>query len=82
MRFNPLRYVEKNLMSYCKEISALLAGGLLAFAFAPMAIYPLAIFSPALLLLLWLNSSASVFMALGCHGCLSASMNLLTPHYF
>ena len=56
MRFNPLRYVEKNLMSYCKEISALLAGGLLAFAFAPMAIYPLAIFSPALLLLLWLNS--------------------------
>ncbi|MEN9470694.1 MAG: apolipoprotein N-acyltransferase [Pseudomonadota bacterium] len=65
MRFNPLRYVEKNLMSYCKEISALLAGGLLAFAFAPMAIYPLAIFSPALLLLLWLNSSAERAFVLG-----------------
>ena len=52
-------------MTYFKEISALIAGGLLAFAFAPMGIYPLAIFSPALLLLLWLNSSAQRAFILG-----------------
>jgi len=54
-----------NFMTYYKEISALIAGSLLAFAFAPMNIYPLAIFSPALLLLLWLNSSAKRAFILG-----------------
>lgn len=54
-----------NFMIYYKEISALIAGGLLAFAFAPMGIYPLAIFSPALLLLLWINSSAQRAFILG-----------------
>ncbi len=52
-------------MAYYKEISALIAGSLLAFAFAPMGIYPLAIFSPALLLLLWINSSAKRAFVLG-----------------
>jgi apolipoprotein N-acyltransferase len=52
-------------MTYYKEISALTAGGLLSFAFAPMCIYPLAIFSPAVLLLLWLNSSAKRAFILG-----------------
>ena len=65
MKLNPLRYLKKNQISYVKEITALLAGGLLAFAFAPMGIYPLAIFSPALLLLLWLNSSAKRAFVLG-----------------
>lgn len=53
------------LRRYYKEISALIAGSLLAFAFAPMDIYPLAIFSPALLLLLWINSSAKRVFILG-----------------
>lgn len=52
-------------MNYYKEISALIAGGLLAFAFAPMGIYPLAIVSPTILLLLWLNSSAKRTFILG-----------------
>lgn len=52
-------------MTYYKEITALLAGSLLAFAFAPASIYPLAIFSPAVLLLLWLNSSAKRVFILG-----------------
>ncbi|MDQ5899492.1 MAG: apolipoprotein N-acyltransferase [Pseudomonadota bacterium] len=52
-------------MTYYKEISALIVGGLLAFAFAPLGIYPLAIFSPALLFLLWLNSSAQRAFILG-----------------
>lgn len=52
-------------MHYYKAISALIAGGLLAFAFAPMEIYPLAIVSPALLLLLWLTSSAKRAFILG-----------------
>ncbi|MEN9916190.1 MAG: apolipoprotein N-acyltransferase [Pseudomonadota bacterium] len=52
-------------MTYYKEITALIAGSLLAFAFAPMGIYPLAIFSPAILLLLWLNSSAKRAFILG-----------------
>src|SRR5436190_1939948 len=52
-------------MTYYKEITALIAGSLLAFAFAPMDIYPLAIFSPAILLLLWLNSSAKRAFILG-----------------
>ena len=51
--------------SLCKEITALIAGSLLAFAFAPMAIYPLAILSPAVLLLLWLNCSAKRGFILG-----------------
>lgn len=45
-------------MTHYKEITALIAGGLLAFAFAPMSIFPLAFLSPAILLLLWLKSSA------------------------
>ncbi|WP_218813658.1 apolipoprotein N-acyltransferase [Rickettsiella endosymbiont of Dermanyssus gallinae] len=40
---------------YFKEGLALIIGGLLALAFAPLALYPLAIICPALLLLLWLN---------------------------
>ena len=52
-------------MTYYKEISALIAGGLLAFAFAPMGIYPLSVFSPALLLLLWLNSTDKRAFILG-----------------
>lgn len=52
-------------MTYYKEISALIAGSLLAFAFAPIGIYPLAIFSPAVLLLLWLNSSIKRTFILG-----------------
>lgn len=52
-------------MTYYKEITALIAGSLLAFAFAPMAIYPLAVLCPAILLLLWLNSSAKHAFILG-----------------
>lgn len=43
------------LKPYLKEGFALILGGLLALAFAPVAFYPLAILCPALLLLLWLN---------------------------
>lgn len=52
-------------MTYYKEITALIAGSLLAFAFAPMSIYPLAVLSPAILLLLWLNSSAKRAFIIG-----------------
>lgn len=45
-------------LSYLKEGFALILGGLLALAFAPVALYPLAIICPALLLLLWLNATA------------------------
>lgn len=38
-----------------RNLLALLAGGLLAFAFAPFHIYPLAILCPAILLMLWRN---------------------------
>jgi apolipoprotein N-acyltransferase len=46
------------IKSYAKEGFAFIIGGLLALAFAPLALYPLAILCPALLLLLWLNCSA------------------------
>lgn len=62
---NALRRFIRCLTSCYKEISALIAGSLLAFAFAPMDIYPLAIFSPAILLLLWINSSAKQAFILG-----------------
>ncbi|WP_244887591.1 apolipoprotein N-acyltransferase [Rickettsiella grylli] len=50
---------------FYKEMSALIAGGLLAFAFAPVGIYPFAILSPAVLFLLWLKSSAGQAFILG-----------------
>lgn len=37
------------------DLLALLAGGLLPLAFAPFALYPLAVLAPALLFLLWLD---------------------------
>lgn len=40
-----------------KNILALLAGGLLAFAFAPFGFYLLAMFAPALLLATWLHAT-------------------------
>jgi len=40
------------------DLVALIAGCLLPFAFAPFGFYPLAIISPALLLLTWLHSTA------------------------
>lgn len=40
---------------YLKKGLALLSGGLLALAFAPLSLYPLAIICPAILLLLWLS---------------------------
>ncbi len=52
-------------MAFFKEISALIAGSFLAFAFAPIGIYPLAVLSPAVLFLLWLNSSAQRAFSLG-----------------
>ena len=44
-----------SIKPYLREGLALIIGGLLALAFAPLALYPLAIICPALLLLLWLN---------------------------
>lgn len=57
--------IPNDIKRYYKEISAVIAGSLLAFAFAPMSIYPLAFFSPAVLLLLWINSSAKRAFILG-----------------
>jgi apolipoprotein N-acyltransferase len=74
-------------MTYFKEISALIAGGLMAFAFAPMAIYPLALFSPAILLLLWINSSAKrafilgLFFGIGFYG-IGVSWVFISIHEF
>ncbi len=47
----------KFIKSYLPEGLALISGGLLAFAFAPLALYPLAIICPAVLLRLWLNAT-------------------------
>lgn len=74
-------------MNYFKAFGALLAGGMLAFAFAPTAIYPLAIFSPALLLLLWINCSArrafslGLFFGIGFYG-VGASWVFISIHEF
>ena len=48
-----------------KEWAALISGGLLAFAFAPIAFYPLAVVCPAFLLLLWLNCSPRRAFSIG-----------------
>jgi apolipoprotein N-acyltransferase len=50
---------------FLKYALALLAGLLLPFAFAPAGFYPLAILCPAILLSLWLNSSAKQVFWLG-----------------
>lgn len=53
------------IKSYRKEGLALLFGGLLALAFAPLALYPLAIICPAFLLLLWLNCTPRHAFSIG-----------------
>jgi apolipoprotein N-acyltransferase len=52
-----------------KEWLALIFGGLLALAFSPLELYPLAIICPALLLLLWLSATPARAFAIGlCFG--------------
>jgi apolipoprotein N-acyltransferase len=68
-------------------MSALIAGGLLAFAFAPMDIYFLAFFSPAILLLLWIHSTAKrafilgLFFGIGFYG-IGVSWVFISIHQF
>lgn len=55
LKFKLIPMKSKNFLLDC---AALLAGVVLTLAFAPFHIFPLAIISPALLLALWLNTSA------------------------
>lgn len=48
----------KRLQPYFPALFALFAGALLPLAFAPFGFYPLAVISPALLLITWLNCNA------------------------
>lgn len=70
-----------------KEWGALIFGSLLALAFAPVALYPLAVICPAFLLLLWLNCTAKrafstgLFFGIGFFG-VGVSWVFISIHVF
>jgi len=53
LKGNHLKYLTR----YAHELLALLAGSVLPLAFAPYSLFPIAILSPALLLISWQNAS-------------------------